>query len=112
MYWVLHKLGIQTTLYTTQKSKNIDLQTDEWKPHILDFDESIKSRLDFSSADINGLDLYRKRLLEIEMKNKNFMDEYNRVIVDENLPHADTDDKIHDNYLNMDFVIKGYIAMN
>ena len=70
------------------------------------FDKNLTAKFNASSADISGsvTDIDPKRLLDLELEDQDFMDEYQRVINDPTLLDADEHEDIvgKDPYINME----------
>eukprot|EP00978_Attheya_sp_CCMP212_P042528 scaffold260524_cov34-Attheya_sp.AAC.1 len=109
-YWILPLSGIPISVVTVQRLMNSEQQTDEWKKRMQLFDDNLDSKWTAVSADIsNSLNnVHPSKVVGMEDKDEDFIEEYNRVINDATLPEVDDVDKElgqSDPYLTMELGI-------
>eukprot|EP00978_Attheya_sp_CCMP212_P008877 scaffold20848_cov68-Attheya_sp.AAC.1 len=94
-YWILPLSGIPVSVVTVQRLTNSEKQTDEWKKRMQVFDDNLEAKWNAFSADIsNSLNsVHPSKVVEIEDEDKDFIEEYKRVINDTTLPEVDDIDK-------------------
>ena len=111
-YWILPNSGIPISCVTVQKLTYLEQQTDVWKGRMDTFSRRLESKLNARSSllpSINAPDVHR-HILDINGESQEFIDEYNRVIDNSIVPHAE--DEVADvvaneeSYLNMELGIK------
>ena len=111
-YWILPISGIPISCSTVQKVTNLEKQTKENQETMDKYDESLESRWTAKSADISIMlkDTDKKRVLSLRDEDQEFLDEYQRIIDNETLKHADDYEDVeigHDDpYLNMELGIR------
>ena len=107
-YWILPPSGIPVSCVTVQRVTNMEKTTDEMIARVKAYDDGLQSRWEAKSADISNKtsSIANSRVLWFENEDADFMEEYNRIIDDTTLPHADdlvdTVDVESDNYINME----------
>ena len=111
-YWILPISGIPISCSTVQKVTNLEKQTKENQETMDKYDEALESRWTAKSADISITvkDTDKKRVLSLRDEDQEFLDEYQRIIDNETLKHADEYEDVeigHDDpYLNMELGIR------
>jgi hypothetical protein len=90
-YWILPASGIPISAVTVQRLTNAEQKTDEWKKRMQEFDDKLESRFNAASSDISNSvrDVNPSHVIDLENEDQEFLDEFNRVIDDETLKHAD-----------------------
>jgi hypothetical protein len=107
-YWILPPSGIPISCTTVQRLTQVEQQTDEWRQRMNKFTENLKDKFQTSSADVTSstTDVPTNRILVLEHKDKEFLEDFNQFIDDGALKHADDDDDQEvgelDPYLNME----------
>lgn len=101
-YWVLPQSGIPISCDTVQRVTNAEKGTDVWKDRMRNFTAQLTAKFNATSAVIPLQDIKaeRDRIIDINHEDDTFLTEFHRVIQDEGLPHADTQDP--DEYQVMD----------
>jgi hypothetical protein len=112
-YWILPPSGIPISCNTVQRLTNLEQQTNEiWKRRMTTFDDEVEPKFQTSSSDISNYtrDIPQDLLLDLDGEDQDFIQEFNRVIDNDAIPHHD-DTKgdirdgevgIQDPYLNME----------
>ena len=110
-YWILPKSAIPISCDSVQRCTTDELRTDEMIQRCDEYTQSVNKRLEAAAGDIQLPDVLQELVFDIENEEQRFLDEFNRVIGDPNLPHADEvpvgNDKVPDeptdpdNYLGM-----------
>ena len=106
-YWILPESGIPISCSTVQRLTQLEQQTDEWKGRMASFTEAVTKRLDAEAANI-GVDhdiIQQGKLLNLDMENEEFIEDYKRVIDSELLPHAEEQGG-QQNYVGMELGIR------
>jgi hypothetical protein len=108
-YWILPPSGIPISCNTVQHLTNLKQQTNEWKRRMTTFDDELEAKFLTSSSDVSNStrDIPQNLLLDLDGEDPEFIQEFNRVIDDNEFPHHDDikDDGevgIQDPYLNME----------
>ena len=103
-YWILTISGHVISCTTVQRLTNAEMQTDEWKSRMSDYDEKIKDRLEIKDSEVtNHSDQPQWNRLSTDEDDPEFIEELNKVINDDTIkdeeePTPDT----FDAYLNME----------
>ena len=103
-YWVLTVSGHVVSATTVQRLTNAAMQTDEWMARMTEYDNNIKTRLDVANAAMPLNDIDNWNQLSLPQLDEEFLEEFNKVINDESIPHADyepTPDAC-DQFINME----------
>ena len=90
-HWVLPQLGIPVSVTTVQKVTNSEKQTDEMKKRMDDFQQSVQSGWDTRTSTVKLPPTDQQNVLALENKDKDFVDEFNRVVRSEDLSDSDKD---------------------
>jgi hypothetical protein len=108
-YWILPPSGIPISCNTVQRLTNLEQQTNDWKRRMTTFDDELEAEFRSSSSDICNStgDILQDLLLDLDGEGQEFIQEFNRVIDNSEIPHHDDtkDDGevgIQDPYLNME----------
>jgi hypothetical protein len=108
-YWILPPSRIPISRNTVQRLTNLEQQTNEWKRRMTIFDDELEAKFRTSSSDISNStrDIPQDLLLDLDGEDQEFIQEFNRVIDNSEIPHHDDmkDDGevgIQDPYLNME----------
>jgi hypothetical protein len=109
LYWILPPSGIPISCNTVQRLTNLEQQTNEWKRRMTTFDDELEAKFQTSSSDVSNStrDIPQNLLLDLDGEDPEFIQEFNRVIDDNEFPHHDNirDDGevgIQYPYLNME----------
>jgi hypothetical protein len=108
-YWVLPESGIPISVTTVQRLTRLEMQTDEWKARMADYECRLKERLgDETPLEVPN-DIPDDLCLGVlEWESQAFLDEFQRVIDDPAVPHG-SDDLIgpnDDTYVDMRLSLK------
>ena len=107
-YWILPASGIPISCDSVQRVTTAELGTAEMKESTAAFNERVSRRLEAIAGNVvidPDVPLYR--IFGLDVEDEDFIAEFNRVIDDPELPHADRDegdDLIEvdpDNYVDM-----------
>lgn len=101
-YWILPVSGIVISCDTVQRLTNEEKSTDAWKDRMRDFMTRLTTKFEANSAVIprHQIQAPTKRVIDFDLEDQNFVDEYQRVIDNNLITH---DDEQHvDDYGIMD----------
>ena len=105
-YWVLTISGHVISVTTIQRLTFIEKTTDEWKKRMNDYDNAIELRMDAKNTLINvAPDIPEWNRLSLEDNDKEFAEEFNKVISNNDLKDIDdmkTTEVESDPYLRME----------
>ncbi|GAX24495.1 hypothetical protein FisN_18Lu065 [Fistulifera solaris] len=108
-YWVLPESGIPISVTTVQRLTRLEMQTDEWKARMADYECKLKERLGDETPLKVPNDIPDGLCLGVlEWESQAFLDEFQRVIDDPAVPHG-SDDLIGPNdnsYVDMRLSLK------
>ena len=92
-YWVVPLSGIPISVTTVQRLTNLEQQTTQWIRRCTEFDAKLEAKLALESAKLpNVASQHDQRfILDLESESPEFLEDFNRVINDETLKHADDD---------------------
>lgn len=108
-YWILPESGIPISVTTVQRLTRLEMQTDEWKARMADYEAKIKRRMDLEEP----IQLPPNLPSDLDLgilgyETEAFIDDFQRVIDDPAVPHG-SDDMIgaeDDAYVNMRLSLK------
>ena len=105
-FWVLPISGIPISCVTVQPLTKAEMQLDEYKSQMKLFDEKIVERLSIKNDQIHfAPEMPDWNRLSLDEDDPEFVEDFLKVIDDENIPHADDAIKEsinYDNYINME----------
>ena len=105
-YWILPVSGVVISCTTVQRLTHSEMQTDEWKNRMQQFDRDIETKLETASTThICTPDHDSAQVLDLEDEDPEFLEEFNRVISDESIRDTDETDSCNwqdDPYLSME----------
>lgn len=104
-YWVLPSSGIPISCATVQRLTLLDQQTDAWKSRMEDFNNGLEDKLEAvtSNIDLTKSNIDQSYVIDLELEDDDFIQEYRRVIDDVTLNNIDDEHKDEiDPYLNME----------
>ena len=109
-YWILTRKGRVISCTTVQRVTNAELSTIDWQNRTTEFDQEIKEKLnvkDPSAPQPVNDTITNWNSLSLDNEDQEFLDEWNRVINDDDLPEADENElegngDIYDPYINME----------
>ena len=107
-YWIITVSGVVIFCTNVDRLTNMEQKTDEWKERMDEYTSKLNEKLDIKDATVQlGHELNDWNQLSLNyIEDKEFIEEFQRVIDDKSLPHT-TDDNIdniakRDTYLNME----------
>lgn len=108
-YWILPISGIAISCTTVQRLTNLEQQQDHWKKKMKQYDDAIEERLNIRNPFLNLSDIPRWNQLTIDAIDEEFMEDFNKVIGDPSVKHANDDlpkeeqiDQFDDWYVHME----------
>lgn len=91
-YWVLPESGIPISCTTVQRVTNLELQTDEYKARIMEYEAKIAKRMEVGEPiEIPSHVPVDCQLGLLEYESQAFLDEFQRVIDNPEIPHGADD---------------------
>lgn len=107
-YWILPESAIPISCTTVQRLTRLEMQTDEWKARMLDYESKIEPRMKLlQPIKIPDSVPTEMTIGDVEDEEQSFLDEFNRVIDDPELMHAQDDmNEEHGHYTDMRITMK------
>jgi hypothetical protein len=90
-YWVLPQSGIPISCTTVQRLTNLEQLTEEWKQRTMRFTKVLETKFQAPSSELSNItkDLPPESVLDLEKEDPEFLEDFNRVIDDDDVKHAD-----------------------
>jgi hypothetical protein len=107
-YWVLTMNGTVISRTMVQHVTNLELQTDDVKEQVKEFDDKIKCRFKEDDLPTVGDKPDPEHWADLIENNENFYNEFIRIVNDDELPEVDeefTPDMLDDMYINMELAL-------
>ena len=108
-YWILPASGIPISCSTVQRMTRLEMQTDEWKERMAAYSEAIGQRMKVMDSVQIPPEVHEDCVLgDFTDEMAEFIEDFQRVINDPDLPHAadDLPPKEEEQYLNMRLTMK------
>lgn len=102
-YWVLPISCVPISCVTVQKLTNLEQNTREWQSKMDSFDQTVQKRLELKNPPVLYFDQINNSDNKLSLTNdKEFIEEYSKVIKIYNVKEEEMDDNLPENYVNME----------
>lgn len=106
-YWILPVSGIPISCVTVQRLTTLEMQTDEYKARMKEYEDKLKGKFEVTEIAIPREIPIEMTIGDVEAEHESFLDQFNRVIDDPEILHGQDDrNESTSNYVDMRLTMK------